>query len=200
VALLKQEAVGAHVRELRLAAKISLRTLAARTEFSPSFISQLENGLVSPSIHSMQKIAEALGVTLGEFFAAASHGTAGTIVRVKERESILSSWSQAAVESLVPPEVRAPLEAMLMTLEPGGRSGKHPYPRAHAEFAFVLEGRVHLTLGPETHQLAKGDSVSILPRELRVWANDGEQPVRVLIVSASAAEPEPQRPRKGRRR
>ncbi|MFI5185012.1 MAG: helix-turn-helix domain-containing protein, partial [Vicinamibacteria bacterium] len=65
--LLKQEAVGAHIRQLRLSSNISLRTLAARTDFSPSFISQVENGLVSPSINSMQKIAEALGVTLGEF-------------------------------------------------------------------------------------------------------------------------------------
>jgi transcriptional regulator with XRE-family HTH domain len=200
VTLLKQEAVGAHVRELRLATRISLRTLAARTDFSPSFISQLENGLVSPSIHSMQKIAEALGVTLGEFFAAASRGTAGTIVRVRERESLRSSWSQAAVESLVT-DARAPLEALLMTLEPGGRSGKHPYPRARAEFAFVLEGRANLTLGPETHTLQKGDSVSILPRELRVWVNEGSAAVRVLVVAATGPEPtDPPRPRKGRRR
>jgi transcriptional regulator with XRE-family HTH domain len=86
--LLEQQVVGSHIRELRLASNMSLRTLATRTDFSPSFISQVENGLVSPSINSMQKIAEALGVTIGEFFAAAAQGQAGTIVRVADRQTL----------------------------------------------------------------------------------------------------------------
>ena len=182
--LLKQEAVGAHIRQLRSGAHMSLRALAARTDFSPSFISQVENGLVSPSINSMQRIAEALGVTLGEFFAAAAHGAGGMIVRVAERETLSSSWSRAAVESLVPMDARHPLEAFLITLEAGGRSGKHPYPRPHVEFSFVLEGEVNLTLGPETHVMERGDAVMILARELRLWANEGASPARILVVSA----------------
>jgi len=183
---LKQEAVGVHIRQLRLASHISLRTLAARAEFSPSFISQVENGLVSPSINSMQKIAEALGVTLGEFFAAASHGQGGSIVRAGERETLSSSWSQAQVESLAPLAAGHPLEAMLITLQVGGRSGKHPYPRPHGEFAFVLEGELALTLGPETHVLQAGDAVTILPRELRLWVNEGSSTARIVVVADRA--------------
>ena len=63
--------IGEHIRRLRLRRHVSMRAFAAQTGFSPSFISQLENGQVSPSLGSLQKIAEALGVTLGEFFAAA---------------------------------------------------------------------------------------------------------------------------------
>jgi len=188
--LLKQEAVGAHIRQLRSAAHMSLRTLAARTDFSPSFISQVENGLASPSINSMQKIAEALGVTLGEFFAAAGKGKGGTIVRVAERETLPSSWSQALVEGLARMDSRHSLEALLVTLEGGGRSGKHPYPRPHGEFAFVLEGEVSLTLGPETHVMEQGDAVMILPRELRLWVNEGTSSARILFVSTRAERSE----------
>jgi mannose-6-phosphate isomerase-like protein (cupin superfamily) len=53
--------IGEHVRRLRLKRHASVRAFAAQTGFSPSFISQLENGQVSPSLGSMQKIAEALG-------------------------------------------------------------------------------------------------------------------------------------------
>jgi transcriptional regulator with XRE-family HTH domain len=187
MAVLKQEAVGAHIRRLRLAAQISLRSLASRTDFSPSFISQLENGLVSPSIHSMQKIAEALGVTLGQFFAAADAGEAGTIVRVADRRTMASNWSQALIERLAPLDEQHPLEALVMSLEPAGRSGKHPYPRPQSEFCYVLEGEVSLTLGPETHLLSPGDAVTILPRELRLWENTGPNVARVLVVSAAAA-------------
>jgi XRE family transcriptional regulator, regulator of sulfur utilization len=47
---------------------VTLRVLAARTDFTPSFILQIENRQYSPSISSMEKIANALGVTLAEFF------------------------------------------------------------------------------------------------------------------------------------
>jgi quercetin dioxygenase-like cupin family protein len=127
----------------------------------------------------------------GEFFAAAAHGQGGSIVRATQRETLTSSWSQALVESLTPIDARHSMEAMLITLEAGGRSGKHPYPRPHEEFAFVLEGEVSLTLGPETHIMEQGDAVAILRRELRLWVNEGSSPARILVVSARTGRAEP---------
>lgn len=43
--LLKQEVIGQHVRRLRRGAGLTTRALGTRTDFSASFISQLENGL-----------------------------------------------------------------------------------------------------------------------------------------------------------
>src|SRR6185295_13441047 len=101
--LLKQQVVGQRVRSLRHAAGMTLRTLAAQTDFSPSFISQVENGLVSPSISSMEKIAGALGVTLGQFFSApATEGATVLIVRADTRTQASSLWSQAQIEPLSP--------------------------------------------------------------------------------------------------
>src|SRR5512137_3109222 len=78
--------IGEHIRRLRSKRHVSVRTFAAQTGFSPSFISQLENGLVSPSLGSLQKIAETLGVTLGDFFAATASGAEeDLIVRPSDR-------------------------------------------------------------------------------------------------------------------
>jgi transcriptional regulator with XRE-family HTH domain len=181
--LLKQQLIGAHVRRLRTQQKISLRKLAGQTDFSPSFMSQVENGQVSPSISSMEKIATALGVTMGEFFATAAQGEGGLIVRAAERAAIGSWWSSAEIEALSPMTSNLHLEPVLVTLKPAGRSGKHPYPHPREEFAFVVQGQVSLTLGPEKHSLAVGDSVMILPRELRLWENPTPAPAQILIVS-----------------
>jgi quercetin dioxygenase-like cupin family protein len=162
---------------------MTLRALAARTDFSPSFMSQVENGTVSPSIASMEKIANALGVSLGEFFAAAAKGQGGLIVRVTERLQIPSLWSQGRIEALAPMTGRR-LEPVLISLDPGGRSGKHPFAHDTEEFAFVLAGTATLTLGPEEHVLRTGDAVTIRAQELRRWENKGRRVVRVLIVSA----------------
>lgn len=181
MSLLKQEVIGRHVRQLRARAGLSARALGSRTGFSASFISQLENGLVSPSIGSMQKIAASLGVTLGEFFTAAGEGATGTIVRARDRTRFESNWSSAELQLL---GASRRLEAVLITLDPGGRSGKHPSSgHDHEEFAFVLKGPVVLTLGPDRHVLRTGDSVIFLPAELRLWENPGRATARLMLVS-----------------
>jgi transcriptional regulator with XRE-family HTH domain len=193
---LKQHAVGEHVRRLRHQAGMSVRKLAACAGFSPSFMSQVENGQVSPSISSMEKIATAVGVTLGDFFAAVSEADGGLIVRVGERQALSSGWSAAEIEALSVPGPRVRLEALLITLRPGGRSGKHPYAHDREEFAFVSRGEVRLTLGPDEHRLRRGDAATIRAGELRLWRNDARWPVEILIVASSAGAATPA----GRRR
>lgn len=187
--LLKQQVVGAHVRRLRVQRGLSLRALAKLTGFSASFMSQVENGHVSPSIGSMEKIAAALGVTLGQFFEAVSDGRGGSIVRADDRQALSSGWSNAEIEALGLPDPAARLDAILITLRPGGRSGKHPSAHRREEFAFVLQGRVVLTLGPEEHRLRRGDAARILPGELHLWRNDARGPAHVMIVTSSVAGP-----------
>jgi len=183
--LLKQEAVGAHVRRLRRQTRMSQRALAARSDFSPSFISQLESGRVSPSIGSMEKIAGILGVTLAEFFGGVEKGRGGVIVRIADRKRIPSEWSHGEVETLnAPVGSDRQLEALLVSLQPGGRSGKHPSARSREEFAVVLAGRPTLTLGPEQHVLEAGDAVTILGQELRLWVNEDRKVARILLVSS----------------
>jgi quercetin dioxygenase-like cupin family protein len=132
----------------------------------------------------MEKIAAALGVTLSEFFAEAMTGEGGLIVRAADRRALSSSWSNAVIEALSLPRSVARLEVMLITLGPGGRSGKHPYSHPREEWAYVLQGEVRLSLGPEEHLLRRGDAATVLPGELRLWVNRRRTPVRLLIVSA----------------
>jgi transcriptional regulator with XRE-family HTH domain len=51
-------------RRLRERQGVSLPGLAEKTNFSPSFISQVENGQAPPSISSIERTALALGVLL----------------------------------------------------------------------------------------------------------------------------------------
>jgi len=179
--ILNQQVVGGQVRHLRTQSRLSVRSFATRTGFSASFISQVERGQVSPSIGSMEKIAEVLGVTLGEFFSGVAEGKGGQLVRVADRLGLASSWSKAEIEAVSRPGSQ--MEAVIVTLRPGGRSGKHPRADARGQFALMLENAATLTLGPERHSLRKGDAVSILPQELRMWENPGRRIARILVVS-----------------
>jgi quercetin dioxygenase-like cupin family protein/DNA-binding XRE family transcriptional regulator len=174
-------ALGRQVRRLRRRLGTSLRGFAEKTGFSPSFISQLENGAVSPSLGSLEKIADALGVTLRDFFVPPREART-LVIRRDERQHVTSAWSQARIEALGVAGQR--LAAMMVVLEPGGHSGKHPRPQPREQFAFVAEGQVVLTLGGETHQLRDGDSAVIPAGADRLWVNDSPKRCRIVVVSA----------------
>jgi len=179
--------IGEHIRKLRLKRHVSVRAFAAQTGFSASFISQLENGLVSPSLGSLQKIAETLGVTLGEFFAAtAGEKDEDLVVRPPERRRLDSTWTDAHLEALGSMTRSRRLEPVVAIFGPGGKSGKQLHSHSREEFAFVLRGKVTLTLGEEVSELGPGDAVTLPAHAPHRWENRGPEVVEILIVAARA--------------
>ena len=57
------EAFGEFIHTQRKLAKLSLRELAARTEVSNAYLSQLERGLHAPSIRVLKSLADAFNVS-----------------------------------------------------------------------------------------------------------------------------------------
>jgi transcriptional regulator with XRE-family HTH domain len=178
------QVIGEHIRRLRSERGLSVRAFAAQTGFSPSFISQLENGQVSPSLGSMQKIAETLGVTLGEFFATAETGEESLIVRADGRRRMDSTWTDAHFEALGAMARNRRLEPILVVFGPGGKSSKHPHAPSREEFAFIVRGKVVLTLADEENEMRAGDAVSLPAEAPRLWENRSQDIAEILIVSS----------------
>jgi transcriptional regulator with XRE-family HTH domain len=176
--------IGEQVRRFRLRRHVSVRSFAAQTGFSPSFISQLENGLVSPSLGSLQKIADALEVTLGEFLASAAAEEEPLIVREAERRTLDSTWTDAHLQALGSMARSRRLEPVLAIFGGGGKSGKHVHSHSREQFAYVIAGTVRLTLADEDFELCAGDSVTIPAQAPHRWENVTSEPVEILIVAA----------------
>jgi transcriptional regulator with XRE-family HTH domain len=183
-AAINPQVIGEHIRRLRSDRGLSVRAFAAQTGFSPSFISQLENGQVSPSLGSLQKIAETLGVTLGEFFAAAETGEVPLIVRVENRSRMDSTWTDAHIEALGAMAGSRRLEPVLVMFGPGGKSGQHPHAPSREEFAFIVTGEVTLTLADEENVMVAGDAVTLPAQAPRLWQNRTDAIAEILIVSS----------------
>lgn len=189
-------AVGETLQRLREARGLSLRTLAGRAGFSPSFLSQVENGQTSPSIASLARLAECLGIGLAAFFDEAGGDDAtfrgdSVVVRRGTRRNLTSEWSRAEVEPLVPQGVLSHLEGLLVTLAPGGRSGKRPSPEPVEQLALVLDGELDLTLGDEIHRLGVGDAAAIPAGVRHLWGNPGEGSAKMVLMRGREALPRP---------
>jgi XRE family transcriptional regulator, regulator of sulfur utilization len=178
-----EQALGELLRHLRTERNLSVRTLAARAGFAPSFISQVELNQASPSIASLERLAAALGVTLGEFFPVASVG-ASAISRSGKRRRLTSWWSRARIEALAAPGPARPFEVLMITIAPRGSSGRRPHAQPASQTAIVFDGEIRLALGDTIQTLVRGDSVTLEAGTPHLWENTGKKPARLILVSS----------------
>lgn len=175
--------IGSKVRELRKERGLSVRTLAARTGFSPSFISQMETEAVSPSIASLEKVAQELGATLGQFFSSLE-SVPREVIRREERPEYESGWSRSTVELLADPAPGRKLSAVQITVEPGGASGKHAAFGMQEALVLVLSGELVAHLGGQEIELCEGDAAYVSEGAGFAWENVGAGEAVLVMVAA----------------
>src|SRR5918995_2450444 len=67
--------LGQRIRALRLERELQQRQLAEKAGMTPSMVSQIESGRLMPSLHTLGKIAGALGVTIAALFDGQPSGS-----------------------------------------------------------------------------------------------------------------------------
>lgn len=171
--------LGARIRALRLARGATLRELAGRAGVTESFLSQVERGVASPSIASVQRIARALDQSIAELFAAPE--SAGVVVRAGERRRVAYP-GLGAVDEFLTRSTDGRLQVILSTIEPGGGTGEEPYSHdSDEEVVVVLEGELDLWVGEEHFRLRAGDAVTLASRVPHRNTNPGPGIARVLF-------------------
>jgi transcriptional regulator with XRE-family HTH domain len=149
--------VGERLQALRRYRRATLREIAQRSGLSESFLSQVERGRSSASIASLQRIAEALGVSMADLFEP--DGLPGPrVLRRDERPAL--SFGVLGRKLLLTPGPLHHLEVFAGELEVGGSTGAEAYAHGDSEELFVVQsGTVELELGGEHFELERGDSI-----------------------------------------
>jgi transcriptional regulator with XRE-family HTH domain len=70
------ENIGQRIRQLRESRTMTQSQLQSRSKVSRSYLSRIESGQMTPSLGTLEKISEALGVGLNRFFIPESNGEA----------------------------------------------------------------------------------------------------------------------------
>ena len=171
--------LGARIRALRLARGSTLRQLAAQAGVTESFLSQVERGVASPSIASVQRIARALGRSIADLFA--TDDRAGIVVRAADRRRV-AYQGLGAVDEFLTRATDGKLQVILSTIEPGGGTGDESYTHdSDEEVVVVLEGALDLWVGSEHYRLETGDAVTHSSRVPHRNTNPGPGVARVLF-------------------
>ena len=70
------EDIGQRIRQLRESRRMTQSQLQARSRVSRSYLSRIESGQMTPSLGTLEKLSEALGIGLNRFFVPESNGEA----------------------------------------------------------------------------------------------------------------------------
>lgn len=153
--------LGARIKLLRTSADLTGRDLAEASGVSRSMLSRIERGQVSPSVDTLGRIAEGLGVPITRLFPDQAEPTEFSLVR-KGRGA---KAERRGAERTYREELLGNLPARSMQVEPhlvriGAGSGPCPTP-AHqgSKFVHLLSGRVRFRCGASVMAFNAGDSL-----------------------------------------
>ena len=173
--------IGSKIKRLRVRLGLTQEELAARTELTKGFISQLERDITSPSIATLMDILEALGTNVSEFFSdreddgVMTYAADDMFIKADEEAGVSIRW-------LVTNAQKNALEPILVTLAPGA-STEADDPHEGEEFGYVLSGVITLVSGEQKRKVRRGDAFYFRPTGVHYLTNTGKSEGKVLWVS-----------------
>jgi transcriptional regulator with XRE-family HTH domain len=177
--------IGVRVRHARMTKGMRLKEVAARAGCSESLLSKVENDKVMPSLHMLHRLAEALGITIGELFAR-SNEPDRVVTKAGERPLVtldpLRRGTGIRLERLIPHGHGHLLQGNIHILAPDATTDG-TIEHSGEEIGYVLEGRIELTVGGETHVVEAGDSFHYRSELPHGYRNLGPGPARVLFIN-----------------
>jgi quercetin dioxygenase-like cupin family protein/DNA-binding XRE family transcriptional regulator len=185
VALTDERArIGRRLRQAREAQRLTLAQLAASCGLTKGFLSKVERDQATPSVASLLRMCDALGLSIGELFAP---GRDSDLVRADAYPPI-SFGGVGMRESLLTPSRERRLQVLHSLIAPGGGSGDETYELPiDVEFVFVIEGVLEVTIDGEVTRLHTGDALTFSPDARHAFTNpDATASARVLWVLSPA--------------
>jgi len=172
--------VGGRLRELRQERGMSMRALARASGLSTNALSMIERGRTSPSVSTLYKISDALGVPITAFFRQEPPKQEIVFCQAENRVKIpfpRGLWEGLGGETFI-----GGVEPFMITLEGGASSG--PFPMLHTgnEFVICLQGQLEYEVEGQRFLLNEGDNLIFAAELKHRWRNPGKTPAKAVIV------------------
>jgi len=173
---------GERIKQLRLAANLTLKDVEGKAKVSATHVSEIERGLTSPTVGALVRIASALGVAPALLLEPVPHRAVG-VVRADERQRLAHAGSGTELQVLSAGGEDLSLTEIALD---AGR-GSVALPLLSGEmFLHVLEGAVEIQLGGQRHMLGVGDSIHAGTDAPLRAGNPGPGVARLLCATTPA--------------
>lgn len=156
----KPPQIGKNMKALRTKQAITLDSLSERSGVSKAMLSQIESEKVNPTVATVWKISQGLGVEINSLLAGT--GSPRRKFKVSRRDDITTLDTDEEglhIKVLTPASMVEDLEMYLLTFHPGGLLPSAPHFPRTWEFLTVINGSIRVTAGDNVTDLHEGDFI-----------------------------------------
>ena len=172
--------VGRCLRSLRTAQGLTIRGLAELSGLNFNTLSLIENGRTSPSVSTLQQIAQALQVPITAFFA--NQSARRNIVFQKNGQRPRAPFLNGIMEDMGAGLTMRGGQPLRITLEPGADSGPDPIVHTGQEFVYCLDGCLRYEVSGEVFLLEPGDSLVFEAHLPHRWGNACQMITHSMLI------------------
>ncbi len=174
--------IGDTIRLLRERQGLSQRALAEAAGISAAALSQLEAGQTSPSVATLEKLADGLGIAIAAFFLDSGNPADIEIFDLDDRPSVPLGQGGRFVP-LTAMQQPVGFEPMLVQLEPGGCFDENQYGiKSPHVFVWMRKGEAVLEYDERSYELSETQSLYYDARKPHNWRNLSDARCEILMV------------------
>jgi transcriptional regulator with XRE-family HTH domain len=175
--------VGATLQRMRLARGLTLEDLSRIAGVSKSMLSQIEREKANPTIAITWRLANALGVQIGELLSSEVRSV--ELIRVVESHEIPTlpgTHAGYSLRILGPMDLAGKYEWYELTLQPGGELASQAHDPGTSEHLTVITGTVELEVGAEKRKVRHGATARYPADQTHVIRNAGKAEAKAVLV------------------
>lgn len=176
--------VGDTLAGLRQAASLSLDTLSRKAGVSKSMLSQIERGQANPTVAVVWRLANALGVSMGDLLGnpPATSPVAIELLGAHAAPSIRSPDGQCELRILGPISLAGQFEWYALSVQPGGMLESQPHEAGTQEHLSVMAGTLEVRSGELLQRVKTGETARYAADRPHHIRNNGKTPAQGWLV------------------
>jgi transcriptional regulator with XRE-family HTH domain len=173
--------IGSKIKDARIKLGMSQKDLADKIGMTSSFISQIENNQISPSLNSFLQIAETLNINPTTLLQRnKTLEKLKWLIRGKSAKTNVSEkHNEYSIFSIITGDKTS---AYIVAINPGTQVNKHFLNYKKEEFIYVLNGDVSVRVDGIEKNIKTGDVVFLKESIPSYWKNKGEKEAELLVV------------------
>ncbi|MGD9330320.1 MAG: XRE family transcriptional regulator [Desulfobacterales bacterium] len=175
--------LGARIKSMRNQAGLSQTELAKQVGVTPSSISQIESGLIYPSLPALFRMAEVFAVDMGTLFQSSHDDRLPIVLGPADIEvATLPALADAGITCWRVPRIEAESghQPNLIEIPPQTKLREHFFRNKAPEIGFLISGKLRMRYRNREYDLAEGDFIYLDQDWPSAWENTGHQPARLL--------------------
>jgi quercetin dioxygenase-like cupin family protein len=145
-------------------------------------LSQIERDQTNPTLAVMFRIAQAFGMSLGQFVEVPGATSAVDVIRAVDRAYHYRSDGYCQIRTLSPLHLEKDVEFYEVTLQPKGALRSSPHFEGTREFLTVQKGNIRVESAGDAEELKPGDSASYRADVPHAVVNIGRSAAMIFLV------------------